>query len=130
MWPKLIEEVLTKHWDCHRLTKSEHTWQLHVPVTHEDGDWVQVYAYIRPGEDNIKLYVTDRGNTYMRLSFNMDVDDDSLMMKCKQIASASGVVFDEGTLINAVDIRTGSISVGVMRVVSASLRILACNYWI
>ena len=129
LYPKLIEDSLLRFWDCNRKADTENTWQLTVPIIHEDGDWISIFAFILPGDDTF-LYVTDRGNTMFRLSFSADLDDPGIMYKAGQIARSAGVQMNAGCLEHKIDVRAQPIEREVMRVTSASLRILARQWWI
>lgn len=101
-------------------------YELVVPITHEDGDMVDIYLSDSPrGEDYIRI--CDHGLTLMRLSYVYDLSTPSRQQIFESILINNGILNDNGNLY--LDAPLKALYEGIMQFVGCAQKVCNMRYW-
>ncbi len=102
------------------------SYQLIIPILHEDGDMVDIYISESPkGDDHVRL--CDFGMSLMRLSYSFDINTDSRQRIFDSILTNNGVNFSEGNLF--LDIPSNQVHEGVFQFAGCVQKVCNMSYW-
>ena len=101
-------------------------YQLILPITHEDGDMVDIYLQNSPlGEDYVRIY--DCAMTLMRLSYSYDLTTSTRQRIFSDILINNEVKCEEGNLY--IDTPTNMLYEGIMQFAGCIQKVCNMRYW-
>ena len=102
------------------------SYQLIVPILHEDGDMVDIYLQDSPrGEGHVRI--CDFGMTLMRLSYTYDITTDARQRIFDSILINNGVGNDDGNLY--LDAPVNGLSEGILQFAGCAQKVCNMRYW-
>ena len=102
------------------------SYQLIVPILHEDGDMVDIYVQDSPrGEGYVR--VCDFGMTLMRLSYTYDITTDSRQRIFDSILINNGISNDDGNLY--LDAPVSGLNEGILQFAGCAQKVCNMRYW-
>lgn len=102
------------------------TYQLIIPILHEDGDMVDIYLQDSPKGENY-VRVCDFGMTVMRLSYTYEVNTDSRQRIFESILINSGVQNEEGNLY--LDTSLEMVYESILQFTGCVQKVCNMRYW-
>lgn len=101
-------------------------YQLIIPITHEDGDMVDIYLENSPlGENYVRIH--DCAMTLMRLSYSYDLTTSTRQRIFNDILVNNGVEYEEGNLY--IDIPIDMLYEGIMQFAGCIQKVCNMRYW-
>ena len=100
--------------------------QLIAPISHEDGDMVDIYLQSSP-DDPEQVRICDFGMALMRLSYNFEINTPVRRSILDSILINSGVQNDEGNLY--LDTSLDSIYEGILQFAGCVQRVSSMSHW-
>lgn len=102
------------------------SYQLIVPILHEDGDMVDIYVQDSPlGDGHVRI--CDFGMTLMRLSYTYDITTDARQRIFDSILINNGVSNDDGNLY--LDAPVGGLNEGILQFAGCAQKVCNMRYW-
>ena len=102
------------------------SYQLIVPMLHEDGDMLDIYVQDSPrGEDHVRL--CDFGMALMRLSYTFDVNSPARQRIFDSILLNNGVECHDGDL--RLDVPADRIYEGILQFAACIQKVCSMDYW-
>ena len=106
--------------------RREGSYQLIVPICHEDGDMVDIYVQDSPrGEAYVRL--CDFGMALMRLSYSYELNSDAKRRIFDDILINNRVSNEDGSL--CLDVPVRSLYEGVMQFAGCVQKVCNMRYW-
>ena len=102
------------------------TYQLMVPILHEDGDMVDIYLQNSPKGENY-IRICDFGMALMRLSYSYEINTDSKKRVFKSILYNNGIKEDNGNLY--LDSPCDKFYENVLQFAGCVQKICSMDYW-
>ena len=100
--------------------------QLIAPISHEDGDLVDIYLQDSPqGPDQIRI--CDFGMALMRLSYSFEINTPACRSILESILINSGVHHEDGNLY--LDAPLHSLYAGILQFAGCVQRVSSMSYW-
>lgn len=100
--------------------------QVIAPISHEDGDMVDIYLQESPRGDG-QVRICDFGMALMRLSYNFEINTSARQSILESILINSGVQNDEGNLY--LDAPLNSLYEGILQFAGCVQRVSSMSYW-
>lgn len=101
-------------------------YQLIIPISHEDGDMVDIYLQDSPlGESHVRI--CDCAITLMRLSYSYDLTTSTRQRVFNDILVNNGVEYEEGNLY--VDTPVDMLYEGIMQFAGCIHKVCNMRYW-
>ena len=120
----MLSQSLATKTDFHE--RRPGTYQLIVPILHEDGDMVDIYLEDSPaGEAYVRI--CDFGMALMRLSYTYDVSTPTRKGILDSILINNGVKNDAGNLY--LDAPLGGLYEGVLQFAGCAQKVCNMRYW-
>lgn len=102
------------------------TYQLIIPILHEDGDMVDIYLQDSPlGESHVRI--CDFGMTLMRLSYTYDITAEARQRIFDSILINNGVGNDDGNLY--LDAPVNGLNEGILQYAGCAQKVCNMRYW-
>ena len=106
--------------------RREGSYQLIIPICHEDGDMVDIYLQDSPrGEGYVRI--CDFGMALMRLSYSYDLNTDTRQRIFEDILINNRVANDDGNL--CLDVPAGMLYEGIMQFAGCVQKVCNTRYW-
>ena len=102
------------------------SYQLIVPILHEDGDMVDIYLQDSPDRAG-HIRISDFGMTLMRLSYTYDVNTSAREKIFDSILINNGVSNSEGNLY--LDVPTELLCESILRFAGCAQKVCNMRYW-
>lgn len=102
------------------------TFQLIVPIRHEDGDMIDIYLQDGPQGDG-HIRICDFGMTLMRLSYTLDLNTPTRQRIFDSILMNNGVTNDDGNLY--LDTPTGLLYESILQFAGCAQKVCNMRYW-
>lgn len=101
-------------------------YQLIVPISHEDGDMVDIYLRDSPRGENY-IQICDFGMTLMRLSYTLDITAPTRQQVFDSILINNGVKNDNGNLY--LDAPIGKLYESILQFAGCAQKVCNMRYW-
>ena len=102
------------------------TFQLIVPIRHEDGDMIDIYLQDGPQDDG-HIRICDFGMTLMRLSYTLDLNTPTRQRIFNSILMNNGVTNDDGNLY--LDTPMGLLYESILQFAGCAQKVCNMRYW-
>ena len=102
------------------------TFQLIVPIRHEDGDMVDIYLQDSPRGDGY-IRICDFGMTLMRLSYTLDLNTPTRQRIFDSILMNNGVANDDGNLF--LDTPITLLYESILQFAGCAQKVCNMRYW-
>ena len=119
-----LNTPLTAAFDLYERRPGNH--QLILPISHEDGDMVEIYLQDSPKGDGY-VRVCDYGLTLMRLSYTFDISTTARQQIFDSILINNGVTFEDGNLF--LDTPLDKLPEGIFQFAGCAQKVCNMRYW-